>query len=452
MTLAKLPPHSLEAEQAVLGGLMLDNESWLKVAGRVVEDDFYREDHRLIFGAIQNLAESNKPYDVVTLSEWLKSRVQLEEAGGPAYLGTLANETPSSANIVAYADIVREQSVLRQLISAGVSISEMGYMPDGRGVSELLNEAEKKVFAIAEQVKRGKQDFQNVGDVLGEVVKRVHELYESDEPLTGLSTGLSKFDELTSGLQKGDLVIVAARPSMGKTSLAMNIVEHAAIKHNVSTAIFSMEMAATQLLLRMISSLGRIDQQNVRSGKLQDSEWPRFTSAVALIEQARNKIFVDDSSALSPTELHARARRMQRDHDIGLIVIDYLQLMTVPGTRENRTTEVSEISRSLKALARDLNVPVIALSQLNRGSEARPDKRPMMSDLRESGAIEQDADMVVFIHREEYYKPDSPKKGTAEIIIGKQRNGPTDSFDVAFLRHCTRFENLAVDFYEEAHG
>ncbi|HXG27256.1 MAG TPA: replicative DNA helicase [Nevskiales bacterium] len=452
MTIAKLPPHSIEAEQAVLGGLLLDNEAWLRIAGRVAEEDFYREDHRLIFRAIQHQAENNKPYDAVTLAEWLRSRGQLEEAGGLAYLGTLANETPSSANIVAYGDIVREQSVLRQLIGAGVSISEMGYAPQGRSTSELLNEAEKKVFAIAEQIKRGKQDFQSVGDVLPQVVSRIHELYESDQPLTGLSTGLTKFDEMTSGLQKGDLIIVAARPAMGKTSLAMNIVENVAIKHNVPTAIFSMEMSSTQLLLRMIASLGRIDQQHVRTGKLEDSEWPRFTSAVSLIEQARNCIFVDDSSTLSPTELHARARRMQRDHRIGLVVIDYLQLMTVPGTRENRTTEVSEISRSLKALARDLNVPVIALSQVSRKAETNPDNKPKMSDLRESGSIEQDADMVVFIHREEYYKPDSPKKGTAEIIIGKQRNGPTDSFEVAFLRHCTRFENLAADYYEEVRG
>jgi replicative DNA helicase len=335
MTIAKLPPHSIEAEQAVLGGLLLDNEAWLRIAGRVAEEDFYREDHRLIFRAIQYLAENNKPYDAVTLSEWLKARGQLEEAGGLAYIGTLANETPSSANIVAYGDIVREQSVLRQLIGAGVSISEMGYAPQGRGASELLNEAEKKVFSIAEQIKRGKQDFQSVGDVLPQVVSRIHELYESEEPLTGLATGLTKFDEMTSGLQKGDLIIVAARPAMGKTSLAMNIVENVAIKHNVPTAIFSMEMSSTQLLLRMIASLGRIDQQHVRTGKLEDSEWPRFTSAVSLIEQARNSIFVDDSSTLSPTELHARARRMQRDHQIGLVVIDYLQLMT-PRYRKSR--------------------------------------------------------------------------------------------------------------------
>lgn len=450
MTVAKLPPHSLEAEQAVLGGLMLDNEAWLNVAGRVVEEDFYREDHRLIFRAIQHLAESNKPYDIVTLSEWLKTRGQLDGAGGLAYLGAIANETPSSANIVAYADIVREQSVLRQLIGAGVAISEMGYAPEGRDVNELLNEAEKKVFAIAEQTKRGGQEYHDVSETLKTIVARTTELFETKKTITGLPTGLNRFDHMTSGLQNGDLIIVAARPSMGKTSLAMNIVEHVALKYNVPTAVFSMEMSAVQLLRRMIASLGHIDQQKIRTGKLDDLDWNRFSGAVSQIEQAKECIFVDDSSSLSPTELHARARRLQREHKIGLIVVDYLQLMTVPGTRENRTTEVSAISRSLKALARDLKVPVVALSQVNRAVDKNPDGKPRMADLRESGSIEQDADVVVFIHRDDYQNPDSEKAGQAELIIAKQRNGPVGKVDVAFLHGSTRFENLAEDYYEEA--
>lgn len=452
MSTTKLPPYSLEAEQAVLGGLMLDNDSWLRVGDRVTEADFYREDHRLIFEAIRDLAEANKPYDVVTLAEWFKSRNQLENVGGLAYLGALANETPSAANIQAYADIVREQSVLRQLISAGVSISDMGFDAQGRTSSELLNEAEKRVFAIAEQLKRGKQDFVSAGEVLPKLIKRVHELFESDNAFTGLPTGLTDLDDRTSGLQNGDLIIVAARPSMGKTALAMNFVENIAIKHGVPTAVFSMEMSAPQLLLRMIASLGRIDQQRLRSGKLNDMDWPRFSHAVAMLEQAKSKIFVDDSSALNPTEMHARARRMQREHEIGFIVVDYLQLMSVPGTRENRTTEVSEISRSLKALARDLNVPVVALSQVNRKADSNPDSKPRLSDLRESGSIEQDADVVMFIHRDDYHDPNSSKKGTAEIIIAKQRNGPTDTVNVAFLREITKFENLAPESYQEAYG
>ena len=454
MTVAKLPPHSMEAEQAVLGGLMLDNEAWIRIAGRVLEVDFYREDHRLIFRAIQHQAENNKPYDVVTLAEWLKARGQFEYAGGLAYLGTLANETPSSANIVAYADIVREQSVLRQLIAAGVTITEMGYSPEGREVGQLLNDAESKVFSIAEQIKRGKKDFESVGTLVEDIQKKTHALFEDpNSGLSGVGTGITRFDQMTNGLQKGDLIIIAALPSMGKTSLAMNIVEYAAIKHSVPTLIFSMEMSASQLVTRMIASLGRIDQQRIRTGKLEDREWPRFTSATTMISEARNCIFVDESSTLNPTEMHARARRAWREHRIGLVIVDYLQLMTVPGTRENRTTEVSAISRSLKALARELNIPVIALSQVNRGATKNPDGKPRLADLRESGSIEQDADVVVFIHREDYQKHDSEKAGQAELIIAKQRNGPTGKIDVTFLHSSTRFENLAEDYYaQEAHG
>jgi replicative DNA helicase len=454
MSTAKLPPFSLEAEQAVLGGLMLDNQAWDTVADRVFVEDFYRDDHRLIFSAIHALSEENKPCDAVTLSEWLKSRGQLEDAGGLAYLGTLANETPSAANIRAYADIVRERSVLRQLIRTGTEIADLGFTPEGRTASDLLNDAEARIFSIAEQSQRTARGFQPVDSMLKEIVDHVDKLFHSEDALTGLPTGLGKFDYLTSGLQKGDLIIIAARPSMGKTSLATNIVERVSIltdqSKRVPTAIFSMEMSAVQLTLRMISSLGRIDQQHLRTGKLEDQEWPRFRPAITLLHEA--PIYIDDSSALSPTEMLSRARRLKREKGIGLVVVDYLQLMSVPGTRENRTTEVSEISRSLKAMAKELKVPVIALSQLSRAVVQRGENaRPRMSDLRESGAIEQDADLVVFIHREDYENQASDRQGVAEIIIAKQRNGPTGTCEVAFLRQHTKFENLADESYADAH-
>ncbi len=447
----KVAPHSVEAEQSVLGGLMLDNNAWDKIADAVTEEDFYRRDHRLIFRAVAALAARTEPFDVITLSEWLDKQGLLEDAGGLAYLGTLAKDTPSAANIAAYAAIVRERSVLRQLISVGNEISSSAYQTEGRSTEELLDNAERQVFQIAEQGARGKQGFTAIKDLLVKAVDRIDTLFQQDNPITGVPTGWNDFDEMTSGLQRGDMVIVAGRPSMGKTTFAMNIAEHAAIKSGLPTAVFSMEMPGESLAMRMLSSLGRIDQHRVRTGKLEDDDWPRLTSAVGLLAEA--PMFIDDTPALSPNELRARARRLAREHgELGLIVIDYLQLMQVHGSSENRTNEISEISRSLKALAKEMDVPVIALSQLNRSLEQRPNKRPVMSDLRESGAIEQDADLIIFIYRDEVYNEDSPDKGTAEIIIGKQRNGPIGTTRLTFLGQYTRFENFIHDVYSDDDG
>ena len=430
----------------MLGGLMLDNTTWDQVSDIVTEDDFYRKDHKLIFRAIHHLSESATPFDVVTLSEWLENNNELDNAGGLYYLGMLANNTPSAANIKAYAKIIRERSVLRQLISVGTQISDSGFNTEGRSSSELLDYAERLVFEIAEKGARGQGGFELIKDVLTHVVDRIDHLFQLDEPLTGIPTGFNDFDEMTSGLQSGDLVIVAGRPSMGKTTFAMNIAEYAAVKSDMPVAVFSMEMPAEQLAMRMLSSLGRIDQHRVRTGRLEDEDWPRLTSAVGIL--AEKPLFIDDTASLSPNELRSRCRRLTREHGkLGLVVIDYLQLMQVPGFKENRTAEISEISRSLKALAKEIEAPVIALSQLNRSLEQRPNKRPVMSDLRESGAIEQDADVIVFIYRDEVYNAESPDKGTAEIIIGKQRNGPIGTARLTFLGKYTRFENFISDHF-----
>ena len=439
----KVPPHSLQAEQAVLGGLMLDNSSWDAVADRVTEEDFYRRNHRLIFRGIAQLAERNDPFDAITLSEWLEQNRLLEDTGGLAALGRLAQDTPSAANIQAYADIVRENSIMRQLIEVGNKIANSAFATEGRDSSALLDHAESLVFEIAERGKRGRRGFRDIRSLLGAAVDRIDKLFQQDDPITGVPTGFTDIDEMTAGLQPADLVIVAGRPSMGKTTLAMNFAENAAIKHKLPVAIFSMEMPGEQLALRMMSSLGHIDQHKVRTGKLDDDDWPRLTSAVSLLDSA--PLFIDDTPALSPIELRARARRLKREHDLGLVIIDYLQLMQVAGTRENRATEISEISRNLKALAKELNVPVIALSQLNRSLEQRTDRRPVMSDLRESGAIEQDADVIMFIYRDEVYNEESPQKGLAEVIIGKQRNGPVGTRLLTFRGQFTRFENYAAD-------
>jgi len=442
----KIPPHSVEAEQSMLGGLMLENSAWEQVGDITVEEDFYRKDHRLIFRAIAKLADVGTPFDVVTLSEWLEKHGELTTAGGLSYLATLANNTPSAANIKAYANIVRDRSVLRQLIKVGTDISDSGFQTEGRPTDELLDDAERLVFKIAEQGAKGKGGFADITNVLTNVVDRIGELFEQDEAITGLSTGWDDFDAQTSGLQGGDLVIVAGRPSMGKTTFAMNIAEYAAMTCGKPVAVFSMEMPAEQLAMRMLSSLGRINQGKLRSGKLDDDDWPRLTAAVSLLSD--KPLFIDDSAGLSPNEVRSRCRRLAREHgDLGLVVIDYLQLMQVPGLKENRTAEISEISRSLKGLAKELKVPVVALSQLNRSLEQRPNKRPVMSDLRESGAIEQDADVISFIYRDEVYDPESPAKGTAEIIIGKQRNGPIGTIRLTFLGRYTRFENFTSDMY-----
>jgi len=443
----KVPPNSIEAEQSLLGGLMLDHTSWDKIADVVTADDFYRKDHRLIFSAIATLAEGANPCDVVTVSECLDNRSELDDAGGLEYLAALANETPGAANARAYARILRERSMLRSLIAAGNEISGAAFATEGRSAAEIVDEAERLVFEIAESGARGKVGFRALKQILPDAVDRIDVLHQSEGDITGISTGYTEFDKLTAGLQSGDLVVIAGRPSMGKTALALNIAENAAIGAKIPTAIYSMEMPAQQLAFRMISSLGRVDQTHLRTGKFPDEDWSRINTAVQLMSDA--PLFIDDSAALSPTEIRARARRLQREHGLGLIVVDYLQLMAVPGSTENRATEISEISRSLKALAKELSVPVIALSQLNRSVEQRTDKRPVMSDLRESGAIEQDADMIVFIYRDEVYNQDTPRKGIADIVIAKQRNGPIGDFPLTFVGRYTKFENWVPDTYAE---
>lgn len=447
----KIPPHSIEAEQSVLGGLLIsgrsnDSSAWDTIADKVGEEDFYRQDHRLIFRALSNLASENQPLDILTVTEWLKQRNELENAGGFAYLAIMVKDTPSAANIGAYAEIVREKSVLRQLISVGTDIADSAFNTQGRPSKALLDEAEQKVFKIAEQGNKQGQVFKPLKKLLKTTLEHIEELSKLNSNITGVSTGYNDLDEMTSGLQKGDLVIVAGRPSMGKTTFSMNIAEYASANKKLPTAIFSMEMPAEQLTLRMLSSMGRIDQHRLRTGKLTDEDWPRIATAVKIFADV--PMFIDDSPALSPTEVRARARRLMREHgQLGLIVLDYLQLMQTGSATENRATEISEISRSLKALAKELSVPIIALSQLNRSLEQRPNKRPVMSDLRESGAIEQDADVIIFIYRDEVYNPESPDKGTAEIIIAKQRNGPIGTARLTFLGKYTRFENFTPDIY-----
>ena len=438
----KVPPNSVEAEQSLLGGLMQDNEAWDKVADIVVAGDFYRKDHRLIFSAIAELAEDGHPCDVVTVSEHLGNRNELNDAGGLEYLATLTNETPGAANARAYAQILRERSTLRSLINAGNEISGNAFATEGRSASELVDEAERLVFEIAESGARGRVGFQSLKQILPAAVDRIDVLHQTGGDITGIPSGFNEFDKLTAGLQPGDLVIIAGRPSMGKTTLAVNIAENAAIGAKVPTAIYSMEMPSEQLAFRMISSLGRVDQTHLRTGKFPDEDWSRINTAVQLMSDA--PIYIDDSPGLSPTEIRARARRLKREADLGLIVIDYLQLMQVQGNTENRATEISEISRNLKALAKELRVPIIALSQLNRSVEQRQDKRPVMSDLRESGAIEQDADLVGLLLREEYYSPTEENRGIAELIIAKQRNGPVGTVKLTFVKDYARFENLTM--------
>lgn len=446
----KIPPHSYEAEQSVLGGLMLDNQAWDKVVDRIQEIDFYRVDHQIIFRAISSLANQAKPFDVITVNDSLKNTNQLAEIGGDVYLFELARNTPTAANIAAYADIVRERSIQRQLISIATSMTENSFSPNGRTSTELLDEAERQVFQIAEQTSRGSGPV-IISELLAQAVDKIDTLFHSKEAITGAPTGYHDLDNMTSGLQKSDLVIIAGRPSMGKTVLGINIAENVAIRNKQPVLIFSMEMPGDAIAMRMMSSLGRIDQHRLRTGNLEDEDWPRITSAVSILSDV--PMFIDDTPALTPSEVRARARRITREHgQLGLIVLDYLQLMQVAGSKENRTAEISEISRGLKTLAKELNVPVIALSQLNRGLEQRTDKRPVMSDLRESGAIEQDADLILFIYRDEVYNENSPDKGTAEIIIAKQRNGPIGKVRLTFLGKYTRFENHLSGRYNDSGG
>ncbi len=439
----KVPPHSIEAEQAVLGGLLLSSRAWDEVADIITEADFYREDHRQIFRAIHELSDGGKPCDAVTVTEWFESRDLVDQIDGGAYISQLASSTPSAANVKAYAEIVREKSILRQLIDVGAEITSASFSSEGRDSRELLEEAERRVFAIGDQGLRTGSSFVSVQDTLKEAIEKIQELHEFEGEITGTHTGFKDFDKLTAGLQDSDLIIVAGRPAMGKTTLAMNIAEHAAIKHDIPIAIFSMEMSALQLVMRLFSSLGQIDQTRLRTGSLDELDWPKLTMAMNLLHKSH--IFIDETPSLSPAELRARARRLKREHNIGMIVVDYLQLMAVPGSKENRATEIAEISRSLKAIAKELHLPVVALSQLNRALEQRPNKRPVMADLRESGSIEQDADLIVFIYRDEVYNDESPEKGKAEIIIGKHRNGPTDTVVLTFQGQWLRFVNYAPE-------
>ena len=442
----KIPPHSVEAEQSVIGGLLLENEALDKVADILTAQDFYRHDHKAIFQHIAKLIEHNKPADIVTVAESLENNAELSGVGGIAYLGALAQSTPTAANIRRYAEIVRERAVMRQLVVVGSGIAESAYAPNGRDAQQLLDEAEAKIFQIAEGGNRSSEGFVDIKVLLPKVADRIDYLYSRDNPsaVTGIPTGFNDLDSMTSGLQGGDLIIVAGRPSMGKTAFSLNIAENVALDTKLPVAVFSMEMGSTQLAMRMIGSVGRLDQHRMRNGNLEDEDWERLTTALGRLNEA--PIFIDEGSALSSFDVRARARRLHRQcGKLGLIVIDYLQLMSAPAGRqgENRATEISEISRSLKALAKELDCPVVALSQLNRSVESRPDKRPLMSDLRESGAIEQDADVILFIYRDEVYNPDSLDKGMAEIIIGKQRNGPIGRVRLTFLGQHTRFENFA---------
>jgi len=447
----RVPPHSVEAEQSVLGGLLIDNLAWDRAGDQITEDDFYRWEHREIFGAIAALINASKPADVITVFEQLQSLGKAEACGGLAYLNALAQSVPSAANLRRYAEIVRERAVLRKLISAADEIATNAFNPQGRQVSQILDEAEGRIFKIGEEGSRNKAGFLSIDKLTMQLIDRVTELHENGaEDVTGVRTGFFDMDRMTAGMQKGDLIILAARPSMGKTAFALNIAENVAVQEGLPVLVFSMEMGASQLALRMVGSLGRIDQSNLRTGRLRDDEWGRLSEAAEQLGKAQ--MYIDETPGLNPAELRARARRMARQFGgtLGLIVIDYLQLMSGTGKSdgENRATELSEISRSMKALAKELQCPVIALSQLNRSVEQRTDKRPMMSDLRESGAIEQDADVIMFIYRDEYYnKPDGPnptkEPGVAEIIIAKQRNGPVGTVKLTFLKPLTKFDNLA---------
>jgi len=440
----RVPPHSIEAESSVLGGLLLDNGAWDRVGDLLVDNDFYRHEHKLIYAAIGALINASKPADVITVNEQLQNQGKADEMGGLGYLNSLAQYVPSASNIRRYAEIVRERSILRKLVSASDEIATNAFNPQGKAIDRILDEAEQKIFNIGEEGSRMKQGFQSMDTLVVELLDRVQEMADNPNDITGVPTGFYDLDRMTSGLQPGDMVVLAARPSMGKTAFAINIAEHVALNEGLPVAVFSMEMGASQLAVRVVGSIGRIDQGHLRTGKLNDDEWPRLTEAIEKLRTV--SLHIDETPGLTPSELRANARRLARQcGKLGLIVVDYLQLMSGSGGSggDNRATELGEISRGLKMLAKELQCPVIALSQLNRSVEQRTDKRPMMSDLRESGAIEQDADIIMFIYRDDYYNKDSKEPGVAEIIIGKQRNGPTGTVKLTFLKNLTRFESLA---------
>jgi replicative DNA helicase len=446
----RVPPHSIEAESSVLGGLLLDNGAWDRVGDLLVYTDFYRHEHQLIYAAIGALVNASKPADVITVSEQLQNQGKAEQMGGLAYLNSLAQYVPSASNIRRYAEIVRERAILRKLVSASDEIATNAFNPQGKAIDRILDEAEQKIFNIGEEGSRMKQGFQSMDTLVVELLDRVQEMADNPNDITGVPTGFYDLDRMTSGLQPGDMVVLAARPSMGKTAFAINIAEHVALNEGLPVAVFSMEMGASQLAVRVVGSIGRIDQGHLRTGKLSDDEWPRLTEAIEKLRTV--SLHIDETPGLTPSELRANARRLARQcGKLGLIVVDYLQLMSGSGNSvgDNRATELGEISRGLKMLAKELQCPVIALSQLNRSVEQRTDKRPMMSDLRESGAIEQDADIIMFIYRDDYYNKDSKDPGVAEIIIGKQRNGPTGTVRLTFLKNLTRFESLASDLSDD---
>jgi replicative DNA helicase len=444
----KSPPYSLEAEQAVLGGLMLENDAWDGVAEKLMDRDFYQKSHKQIFSIMYQLVEGEKPIDWLTLSNELERLDELDEVGGQAYLAELANNTPSTANILDYADIVRERSVIRQLLSEVSSISERAYHPEGASSDEILDDAERRILAIAES-RPNQGGPEHIKPILRQTLDDLEALVNRGGDITGITTGFTELDKMTSGMQRSDLLIVAARPSMGKTTFAMNLVENALIKGNAPCLVFSLEMPSEQLVMRMMASLGSINQTEVRTGKMDEEGWAKLTTAVTMLND--KPLFIDDTSGITPNEMKARARRVHKEVQdqggLGLIMVDYLQLMRVPGFENNRTQEISEISRSLKALAKELNCPVVALAQLNRSLEQRPNKRPVNSDLRESGAIEQDADVIMFIYRDAVYNEESPPE-QAEIIIGKQRNGPIGSMPIKFEGHYSRFTDALPDEYE----
>lgn len=442
----RIPPHSIEAESSVLGGLLLDNAAWDRVGDLLNDSDFYRYEHRLIYSAMTTLINASKAADVITVYEQLQNLGKSEEVGGLSYLNSLAQYVPSASNIRRYAEIVRERAILRKLVSVSDEIATNAFNTQGRPVATIVDEAEQKIFNIGEEGSRMKQGFQSMDTLVVDLLDRVQEMADNPNDITGVPTGFYDLDRMTSGFQAGDLVVLAARPSMGKTALAINIAEHVALNEGLPVAVFSMEMGAAQLAVRVVGSIGRIDQTHLRTGKLSDEEWPRLTEAIEKLRTV--SLHIDESAGLNSSELRANARRLARKcGKLGLIVVDYLQLMSGSGgggNGENRATELGEISRGLKMLAKELQCPVIALSQLNRSVETRTDKRPMMSDLRESGAIEQDADIIMFIYRDDYYTKELSKEpGVAEVIIAKQRNGPTGTVKLAFLKPITKFESLA---------
>jgi replicative DNA helicase len=434
----RLPPQNLEAETSVLGAVLLENEALNRVLEILQEDDFYRNAHRRIFSAILHLYELSEPVDLITLSEVLKTRGELDDVGGVEYLNSLVNAVPTAANISYYAKIIKEKAILRKLINRATEIVSQSYSNSG-DVDEFIDQAERTIFEISED--RVRPSFYPIKDLIKSSFKTIERLYEKRQLITGVPTGFQRLDELTSGLQPSDLIIIAGRPSMGKTALALNIAQNASVQAAIPAAIFSLEMSKEQLALRMLCSEAKVDAHRLRGGFLSEADWPKLTRAAGSLSEA--PLFIDDTPGLSALEMRAKTRRLKIEHNLGLVIVDYLQLMRGRASADSREQEISDISRSLKALAKELSIPVIALSQLNRRVEERGDKRPQLSDLRESGAIEQDADVILFLYREEVYNKSEENRGKAELIIGKQRNGPTDKVDLAFLDKYTRFENLS---------